>query len=58
MPYMPNKSQKESLIEMILEPTPYLPESEKYQLLKKDLGRLSWDTLLIIRQSQANATRA
>lgn len=58
MPYMPNKSQKESLIEMILEPTPYLPTSEKYVLLKKDLGKLSWDTLLIIRQSQANAIRA
>ena len=47
-----NATQRHSLIEMILGDTPYLPQSAKYQILEKDLGKLQWDTLLILRQSQ------
>ncbi len=45
-------SRTQTLIEMILRATPYLPCSAKYQMMAKDLAKLSWDTLLIIRQSQ------
>lgn len=50
--YQPNRTQKSTLIEMILAETPYLPVSIKYKAMTQDLAKLQWDTLLIIRQSQ------
>ncbi len=52
MAYGENRSQRRTLIEMILKETPYTPESEKYHIMSEDLDKLQWDTLLIIRQSQ------
>lgn len=45
-------AQKKLLIETILKATPYTPESVKYQMMARDLDKLSRDTLFIIKQSQ------
>ncbi len=50
--YHANQTQKDTLIELILKETPYTPESRKYQAMKRDLDKLEWDTLFVIRQSQ------
>ena len=56
MGYQPNATQRRTIIEMILAQTPYIPQSAKYQEMEKDLSKLKWDTLIILRQSQKGST--